>query len=103
MVTVIVKYQPSKTFTRDEAAAMLRYGAEKQFLGMPHLYSKQFCFDADTNQGLSSYLWESREHAEAFFSPAFLEMFQQQMGCTPEVAYYDNLVTVDNRAGEVLS
>ena len=42
MVTVIVKYQPSKTFTRDEAAAMLRYGAEKQFLGMPHLYSKQF-------------------------------------------------------------
>lgn len=102
MLTVIVKYQPSKKFSRDEATAMFRIGAEQQFLGLPHLYSKQFCFDTELNEGLSVYLWESRQHADNFFSQAFLQNFKDNMGCTPTIEYYENLLTVDNRAGELL-
>ena len=103
MVTVIVKYKTSKIYTREEISAMLQLGAENMFKGMPHLYSKQFCFDVDNSEGLSVYLWDSRENAEAFFSEQFLASFQQSMGAIPTVEYYDNIVTVDNRMGDVLA
>ena len=102
MVTVIVKYKTPRSYTREEVSAMLRYGAENMFKGMPHLYSKQFCFDVNSSEGLSVYLWDSRASAEAFFNEGFLETFRQSMGATPTVEYHDTIVTVDNRAGDVL-
>ena len=102
MITVIVKYKPAKTYAREEIATMLKAGAEHMFKGMPHLLSKQFCFDVNTNEGLSVYLWDSRASAEAFFTPEFLEGFEQSMGAVPSVEYCDTVVVVDNRAGEVL-
>ena len=54
MITVIVKYSPEKCYSRDEILAMLKFGAENMFKGLPHLYSKQFCFDVDKNQALAS-------------------------------------------------
>lgn len=102
MITVIVKYKTPKSYTHEEISAMLRHGAENMFKGMPHLYSKQFCFDVVSSEGLSVYLWDSRESAEVFFNEQFLETFQQSMGTTPTVEYYDNIVTVDNRVGDIL-
>lgn len=102
MVTVIVKYKTPKPYTREEISAMLRYGAENMFKGLPHLHSKQFCFDAANSEGLSVYLWDTRKSAEAFFDDKFLETFQQSMGATPTVEYFDNIVTVDNRVGDIL-
>jgi hypothetical protein len=102
MVTVIVKYKTPKSYTREEITAMLQFGAENMFKGLPHLYSKQFCFDVDNNEGLSVYHWDSRENAEAFFNEQFLEAFQQGMGATPTLEYYETIVTVDNRAGDIL-
>ncbi|CAB1370966.1 MULTISPECIES: hypothetical protein [Denitratisoma] len=103
MITVIVKYQTQKKFTQDEINAILLHGAKNIFLGLPHLYSKQFCFDTETSQGLSVYLWESREHADAFFTPQFLESFQQNMGVIPTIEYHPTVVTVDNRQGDILT
>ncbi|MCB1676666.1 MAG: hypothetical protein KDI01_10265 [Halioglobus sp.] len=103
MVTVIVKYKTAKRYTPQEIAAMLRHGAETLFKGLPHLYSKQFCFDVDNSEGLSVYLWDSRENAEAFFNEQFLATFQQSMGATPTVEYYNTIVTVDNRAGDIIT
>ena len=91
MITVIVKYRVPGDSGRAEVAAMFKQGAEGMFKGMPHLYSKQFCFD------------ENRPAAEAFFSDAFVEGFSASMGCVPEITYYDNLVTVDNLSGDVLT
>ena len=81
---------------------MLRYGAENMFKGMEHLYSKQFCFDVETNQGTSIYLWDSRENAKNFYNEQFMQQFEQSMGTTPTVEYLENIVTVDNRAGDIL-
>ena len=49
------------------------------------------------------YLWDSRQSAEAFFTEDFLKNFEQGMGAAPTVEYYDNIVTVDNRAGDVMT
>lgn len=103
MVTVIVKYKTPKRYTRAEISAMLRVGAENIFKSMPHLYSKQFCFDTESSEGLSVYLWDSRENAAAFFNNQFLETFKQSMGATPSVEFYDTIVTVDNRAGDIMT
>ena len=103
MVTVIVKYKMPKKYTREEVSAMLKHSAENMFKGIPHLHSKQFCFDVATSEGLSVYLWDSRASAEAFFSDQFLETFRQSMGATPTIEYHDTIVTVDNRAGDVLT
>ena len=103
MITVIVKYQVPGDSDRAEVAAMFKQGAEGMFKGMPHLYSKQFCFDENSREGLSVYLWENRSAAEAFFSDAFVEGFSASMGCVPYITYYDNLVTVDNLSGDVLT
>lgn len=104
MMTVIVKYTMPAGPGREQVAAMLRTGAEQMFKGLPHLYSKQFCYDADTRKGLSVYLWDSRANAEAFFSEQFMETFQKSMNmpAKPEVEYHDTLVMVDNRAGDIL-
>ncbi|HUH38894.1 MAG TPA: hypothetical protein VL027_13205 [Spongiibacteraceae bacterium] len=103
MMTVIVKYKTSKRYTHEEISGMLRYGAENMFKGMPHLYSKQFCFDVEKSEGLSVYLWDSRASAEAFFNDEFLKTFQESMGAVPTVEFHDTIVMVDNRAGEVLA
>ena len=102
MVTVIVKYKTPKTYTQEEISAMLQLGAEHMFKGMPHLLNKQFCFDIATSEGLSVYLWDSWENAEAFFNDEFLESFKQGMGAVPTLEYYETILTVDNRAGDIV-
>jgi hypothetical protein len=102
MITVIVKYQPANPISRNDFKAMMQFGAQQQFSGLPHLLSKQFCFDETSGQGLSVYLWESKAHAEAFFNDEFMATFQQAMGCSPLVEYHEALVVVDNRQGDVL-
>lgn len=102
MVTVIVKYKTPKSYTREEISAMLQYGAENMFKGMPHLYSKQFCFDVDSSDGLSVYLWDSRASAEAFSATSSWRRFDKAWG-NPTIEYHDTIVTVDNRAGDVLT
>jgi len=103
MITVIVKYKVMKGYTQEEILGMLKSGAEKMFKGMPHLHSKQFCFDFAKNEGLSVYLWDSRQSAEAFFTEDFLKNFDVPVMTSPTVEYYDNIVTVDNRAGDVMT
>ncbi|MDY0072656.1 MAG: hypothetical protein RBR77_08410 [Thauera sp.] len=102
MITAIVRYQPARKFSVEEAAQMMRSGAENMFKGVPGLHGKQFCYDAETGQGLSVYLWESREVAEGFFSEAFIDNFRSMLGCTPEIEYWPTMAFVDNRNGEVL-
>lgn len=101
MVTVIVKYKTSKSYTREEITEIMQLGAEHMFKGMPHLLSKQFCFNVETSEGLSVYLWDSRDKAEAFYNDDFLESFKQGMGTVPTVEYHETILTVDNRANDI--
>lgn len=102
MITTIVKYKSLRQFSREEIGKMMEYGARARFLGLPHLHSKQFCFNADSGEGLSVYLWDSRENADAFFSESFMQDFEKSMGSRPTLEHHETIVLVDNRKGDVL-
>lgn len=101
MITTIVKYRSARQLSREEVGKMMEYGARERFLGLPHLHSKQFCFNVETGEGLSVYLWDSRESADAFFSEDFLKEFEKSMGSRPTVEHHETIVLVDNRKGDV--
>jgi heme-degrading monooxygenase HmoA len=103
VITAIVKYRPARKFSAEEASQMMRSGAENAFRGVPALYSKQFCYDAESGEGLSVYLWESKAAARNFFNEAFIEAFRTNMGCVPEIEYWPTMVVVDNRSDEVFA
>ncbi|MBS0243169.1 MAG: monooxygenase [Proteobacteria bacterium] len=46
------------------------------------------------------YLWESREAAEAWYTPERLDELTARFGARPRLTWYDTHVTVDNIRGE---
>lgn len=102
MCTVLVKYKFPDHHNRGEIEKLFKQIAEARFLGLEGLYSKQFCYDVETREGLSVYHWESKEQAEAFFSLEFLERFRNTYRTEPHCEYYDTILAVDNRAGDIV-
>ena len=102
MQTVLINYtleaKPDRnTMLEDFAAA-----AKNKFKGMPGLHSKVFCYDEKTGNGMSIYLWETKEHADRFFTSDFPAHFHSIFGTEPTITFHNPLVVVDNRAGDVL-
>ncbi|MDX2159297.1 MAG: monooxygenase [Hyphomicrobiaceae bacterium] len=48
------------------------------------------------------YTWTSREAAEAWYTPEWLDKAEKQFGARPTVTYYETYVTVDNVKGETV-
>lgn len=46
------------------------------------------------------YLWESREAAEAWFTPDRVNQLTERFGARPRLTWYDTHVTVDNIKNE---
>ena len=101
MITTIVKHKSARQLSREEVGKMMEYGARERFLGLPHLHSKQFCFNVETGEGLSVYLWDSRENADAFFCEDFLKEFEKSMGPRPTVEHHETNLQLENRKGDV--
>ena len=102
MQTVTVSYCLPNAPPRRALQQKFVDAANNMFKGLPGLLSKQFCYDETTGKGQSVYLWETREQAEEFFSPAFIEHFRAAFGVEPTLAYLDILVLTDNRVGDVV-
>lgn len=102
MQTVLVSYSLPKAPPRRALQEKFVDAANNIFKGLPGLLSKQFCYDEATGKGQSVYLWETREQAEEFFSPTFIEHFRETFGVEPTLAYLDILVLTDNRVGDVI-
>lgn len=102
MKTVLVSYNLPNTPPRKALLEKFVGAANDLFKGLPGLLSKQFCYDETTGKGQSIYLWETREKAEAFFSPTFIEHFRETFGVNPTITYLDILVLTDNRVGDVI-
>ncbi|MGZ0187136.1 MAG: monooxygenase [Alphaproteobacteria bacterium] len=62
------------------------------------LISKHY-LNGETGTG-GVYLWESREAAEAWFTPERAAMLAEKFGATPNLTWYDTHVTVDNANGQ---
>lgn len=102
MQTVLVSYHLPNAPPRRTLQEKFVDAANNIFKGLPGLLSKQFCYDETTGKGQSVYLWETREQAEEFFSPVFMEHFRDAFGVEPTLAYLDILVLTDNRVGDVI-
>jgi len=67
-------------------------------LAQKGLISKHY-LNGDAGTG-GVYFWESREAAEAWFTPERQAMLAEKFGAAPTLTWYDNHVVVDNVAGE---
>lgn len=101
MTTVIVTYKLPKALPRSTVLERFKVAAETKFKGMPGLHSKQFCYDEKTGNGLSVYLWQSKEQAKAFFTPEFQASFESIFGVKPDFEILDTLLVVDNRVDDI--
>lgn len=102
MATVLVKYKLPNIPPRDVVMGLFEKSATEIFKDMEGLYSKQFCYDEKTGEGLSVYHWASREHAEGFFTPEFIANFKVKFGADPHHEIYDTYLMLDNRAGDMV-
>lgn len=67
------------------------------YTGLPGLKRKYF-LNGDTGGG-GVYLWESREHADAWYTDEWATRIEERFGARPKLTYYENYVVLDNDAG----
>lgn len=98
MITVITSFKLDSSITPEKARQLFADSAPK-FLNKEGLLRKFFLLSEDATAGAAVYLWEDRQHAEAFFTEAWKQFIQGKYGYLPEVAYYECPVEVDNIQG----
>lgn len=64
------------------------------YQAVPGLMRKHFLRAEDGSAGGGVYLWESREAAEAWYTPEWVARVSQKFG-VPQIDYFESPVTVD--------
>ncbi|MEJ2693207.1 MAG: antibiotic biosynthesis monooxygenase [Candidatus Thiodiazotropha sp.] len=96
MYAAIVTYHPDQALSKADIEARFE-ASTPLFASMPGLVRKYFCYDADQHEGVSVYIWESREAADACFdSPQFQDGFRSAFGCEPAIKIISVRHLVDN-------
>ncbi len=98
MLIAIVQI-PGLERSEEEAIATAKTSAPT-FSGLPGLTRKYFL--NGENGGGGVYIWESREKADAWYTPEWAENIKQRFGKMPILTYYDNYVVLDNVTNELL-
>jgi hypothetical protein len=94
MIISILTYKLPTRWTLEQAVAMFKTTAPL-YLGKPGLLRKHYCMtEAGEVKGI--YLWKSKAHAEACFTPEWTAMVAAKYGAAPEIVYGVVPVTVDN-------
>jgi heme-degrading monooxygenase HmoA len=78
------------------AVTAIAEGARERFEGMPGLRSKAFTISEERDAAVNFYVWESREAAEAFFTPELTERVTGLYGVAPTIEYVELAALVDN-------
>ncbi len=64
------------------------------------LLMKYYLSNEDGGSG-GVYLWESKAHADAWYTPEWSARLEATYGSKPSVIFYDSFVQVDNLAGRI--
>ncbi len=100
MITVLVLYDLPPTI--DAAACRAHFEAiAPGFLTVPGLVRKQFIHDMAGGVAGGSYLWESREAAEAFYAGPWGDGIAARYGAPARITYFDTFAIADVTLGEV--
>lgn len=95
MIIAKVTFTMNKKWSLEEAAEVFRSTAPK-YLNRPGLIRKHYFLSEAGDQSGGIYLWESREAAEACYTPEWQAMVTEKYGRAPEIVYLHTPVTVDN-------
>jgi pimeloyl-ACP methyl ester carboxylesterase len=95
MIATFVTFRYPDAFSAEKVQTIAA-NARHKFEGMLGLRSKTFTVDADAKQAVNFYVWESREAAEAFFTPQLVEGVTALYGVRPEVRFVEIAALVDN-------
>lgn len=98
MITAIVQFALPKPITLEEAARTFESSAPK-YANLPGLIRKYYLLSEDGRRAGGVYLWETRAAAEAVYNGEWKARVEQLYGSTPEIAWFDTPVVVDNQAG----
>jgi Putative mono-oxygenase ydhR len=94
LITAIVLYDLPASIDK-EACRRHFHMIAPGFLDVPGLIRKQFIHAVDGGFAGGSYLWESREAAEAFYSGPWREGIIQRYGAPPRITFFDTFAIAD--------
>jgi hypothetical protein len=100
MIIAVVQIPMPKRPREAAIAAQTKSAPTFRALGAQGLLRKDYLNGEAGGGGI--YYWESREAAEAWYTPEWLAKAEQTFGARPIVTYYESYVTVDNVNGETL-
>jgi hypothetical protein len=100
MITAIVQYRLPPSIGLEACAEHFRKIAP-DFRKVPGLIRKQFIYAEDGWAG-GVYLWQTRAHAEAFYSGPWLAGIRARYGMDPEIKYFATACVTDNSTERVL-
>jgi heme-degrading monooxygenase HmoA len=95
MIGTLVTFQ----YPGDFDAAKIRKIAETarpRFENMPGLRSKAFTVNANTQEALNVYVWDSEATARSFFNEELLQRVTTLYGVRPSIAFVEIAALVDN-------
>jgi hypothetical protein len=99
MITAIVEYALPESIGRKECLEHFSKIAPG-FRAQPGFVRKHFIY-SEKGIGGGTYLWETREDAERFFSGPWLEGIRSRYGVDPKISYFETLVICDVTAQEL--
>lgn len=95
MIGVLIRFPYEKDFSEARIRGVAD-AARKNFEGMPGLRSKAFTVDAEKQEALNFYVWDSEDAARAFFSPQLVERVTGLYGVKPTVQFLQVAALVEN-------
>lgn len=95
MIIAIVNFPLPAPVTLAQATELFS-GSAPKYQGVPGLVRKNYLLNESGDVGGGVYLWESREHAERFYTPEWKAFITERYGQPPQVTYFHSPVEVDN-------
>lgn len=74
-----------------------------RYLGVPGLIRKYFGFTEDAKCVIGIYLWESRDAADAFYSPAWMTGVTERWGAAPTKTEWIVPVVAESVDGRIVA
>lgn len=95
MIVAIVTFKLPQRWTVEDAASVFKSTAPK-YLGKAGLVRKHYFITETGDRAGGIYLWQSKAHAEACYTPEWQAMVTGKYGVPPDILYAHVPVSVDN-------
>ncbi len=100
MITTFVQFALPRPLSREKAREAFSKSAQN-YREIPGLVRKYYVLSPDGGTAGGMYLWQSRDHAERFYTEEWSGAIAGKYGAAPSVTYFECPVVVDNVVGEI--